>query len=471
MAQSDSKNAEVAIIKGENPEKNVLSAIEKLGGMSNFINEGDQVFIKINLCLPYGFPTNTNFDVLKAIVESCNKSGAKKVYVGSFPFNGVITKAISDILGLRSYFENIGAELVLLDNSVYYFRKSFNSNKIKIIKDQSFSKVQINNKSISVPKVILNSDKFISLNQVNVDPIFKYRLSTLNSYSMVSNKYQEIKKVLRKGKDYFKYDQYKQDLISNIIDVFAIKKPDLVINDLFFLLEGAGPYIYKDSKIKKTGIMVIGNDVIAVDSITSKILNFEEEENDLLLEAIERRLGTTDLSKIKIIGENFESININVENCVDKLDNINVTNFSIKTGQVCSGCFRQAYHLLNLMKTNMNKDLKYISTNSFLIGENPPEPDSLFKNNTLVFGDCAITSTKKSNFRKNIVESKKTTSLKENKKILELPGCPPDIYNCLELIINYFGRKNVPNLNLLNKTNKYFVNKKIREKIEMWEEL
>ena len=66
MAQSNSKNAEVVIIKGENPEESVLSGIEKLGGMANFINEGDQVFIKINLCLPHGFPSNINFDVLKA---------------------------------------------------------------------------------------------------------------------------------------------------------------------------------------------------------------------------------------------------------------------------------------------------------------------------------------------------------------------------------------------------------------------
>ena len=54
-----------------------------------------------------------------------------------------------------------------------------------------------------------------------------------------------------------------------------IKQPNLVINDLFYILEGAGPYLYKDSKIKKTELMIIGDDAIAVDLITLNMLNLE----------------------------------------------------------------------------------------------------------------------------------------------------------------------------------------------------
>ncbi|MBY9021740.1 MAG: bacillithiol biosynthesis BshC, partial [Candidatus Lokiarchaeota archaeon] len=119
MDQLDSDIAEVVITKGNSPEESVLDGIEKLGGISKFIDDGDQVFIKINLRLPFGFPTNTNLDTLKAIIQSCNSAGAKKVYVGSFPIEDITVKAISDSLQLKDYFKEIKIPfpILLLRNS------------------------------------------------------------------------------------------------------------------------------------------------------------------------------------------------------------------------------------------------------------------------------------------------------------------------------------------------------------------
>ena len=465
----NSETAEVAIVKGETPKECVLNGIDQLGGISRYIDNGDQVFIKFNLRLPYGFPTNTNFDVLETIIQSCNKAGAKKVYVGSFPFKGVTIKAISDRLGLKRYFESIGGELAFLDNSNYFNMKKFDSEKLKVIKNRSFSKINVNNQTFIVPKVILDSNKLISVNQVNVDPLFKRRLSLLNSYSIVPNRYQEI---LRKGKDLLLNGQYKQDLISNIIDVFSIKKPNLVINDLFYILENAGPFIYKDSNLTKTGIMVLGNDAVAVDAVTSKIMNLNIKKNDLILKAEEKGLGLADLSKIKIIGENFENIDLIIGECANKLDEIKLQNFSIKTGYLCSGCFKQAYHLLNLMKTNMTKDLKYITpNNSFLIGDDPPDPNNISKDNIILFGDCAINSTRKREFKIIVKESKKKRKYKVNKKVLKLSGCPPDIFKCINLLINFYGKKDLPMLNLYSETVASYTPEKITKKLRIWEVL
>ncbi|MHA1489503.1 MAG: DUF362 domain-containing protein [Promethearchaeota archaeon] len=468
LKQLNLENAEVSIIKGESPSESVLEGIEKLGGISKYINEGDQVFIKFNLTLPNGFPVNTNFDVLEVVIRSCKKAGANKIFLGSFPFKGFTIKEISDILGIKSYFKNLGAELLFLDNSDFYALKGKKLEKLKQIKDNSFSEIIVNNKKVIVPKVLLKSDKFISINQVNVNPLFKCNLSLLNSYSVIPNNYQDIKKVLRKGKNYFYLDQYKKDLISDILDVFAIRKPDLVINDLFYLLEGAGPYIYKDSKIKKTGLIIIGNDAVAVDYITIRLMNLEMIENDLILEARDRKLGTAKLSNIKISGENLDATKINVDFCSTRLEDIKVRNFSIKSGQYCSGCFKQAYHLLNFIKTNLIKDLKYIPRNSFLIGEKPKEPDSL--ENITLFGDCAINTTKNRNFRNIKTTTKKNKiKTKKNKNILELSGCPPDILKCMEQMIKFYGKSNVPTLNLYNKIINSNIHRATNKMLKNWE--
>ena len=482
---SDKSN--VAIVEGTTPENCVLEGIERLGGISKFIKEGDQVFIKLNLSLPIGFPTIPNFNVIRTIITSCKEAGAKKIYVGSFLFKGISMKSYSDLLGLQEYFKNLGAELVFLDNSNYYEQKGIKLEQLKKIKEREFFKIEVNNKLYLVPHVIMDSDKYISVNQVNVNPLFKCNLALLNCYSNVPLNNQEIIGRSPEEKRYISLDQYKQDLISNILDVFSIKKPNLAINDLFFLLEGAGPYTYRDSNLKKTSFLVIGDDALSVDLITLKMLSSDINNHDLILTARKRGLGITDLSKIKIFGEIGDGIDIKF--CVSKLQDINLRNFFIGSGRSCSGCYKQGYHLLNFMKTVMIKDLKYNPVNSFLVGENPPSPKDF--ENIILFGDCAINSTKNSGFRKirknvnkKIVDdtknkkllkskSKKEIRIKEkiNKKILELPGCPPDIFNCVDLMINYYGKGNAPNLILFNEIINIWANKKTKKKLEIWEAL
>ncbi|MFX1346733.1 MAG: DUF362 domain-containing protein [Promethearchaeota archaeon] len=481
--QSDLKNTEVAIVKGDTPKETVLKGIETLGGISKFIEEGDQVFIKFNLCLPTGFPSNTNFDVLKSLITSCKKAGASKVYLGSFPFKGFSIDTISNLLNLKECFSNLGADLAFLDNSNFYNNKKFKVDQLNEIKKKSFSTVTINEKEYLVPKVIIDSNKFIIVNQVNVNPVFKLNLSLLNSYSIISPKYQDIRSNKNLDNQYISNDKYKKDLISNILDVFAIKQPKLVINDFFYLLERAGPSIYKDSNLKKTGVVVLGNNAISVDLITLKLLNIDIQNYDLILEANRRGLGIIDSQKITLLGEKIEDINITIDLCEKKLKNINLKNIKVSSGQLCSGCYKQAYYLLNFMKTYMTKDLKYNPNNAFLIGNNPLEPER-FKN-ILLFGDCAIKSTKNSNFRKIEKISKKDTANKKknkkkhksgpqkkekikfivNKNILELPGCPPDILNCLELLYKYYGKKNLPNLHFFKNLLDSVVNPKEKENL------
>ena len=124
-----------------------------------------------------------------------------------------------------------------------------------------------------------------------------------------------------------------------------------------------------------------------------------------------------------------------------------------------------------------------------LVGESPLEPEK--PNHVILLGDCAINSTKNYKFRKLIIESKKSLikeakkkiskkskskkkpkiKKKPNKNILDLPGCPPDIFNCLDLILKYYGKKNVPNLNLLKKVNENWINGKLNDKLNDWEAL
>ncbi|MFW9901729.1 MAG: DUF362 domain-containing protein [Candidatus Thorarchaeota archaeon] len=489
LSQSKSKKNEVVISKADTPKESLIKGIEILGGISKFIDNEDQVFIKFNLNLPGGFPTNTNFEVLEGLIKFCKEAGANKIYLGSFPVKGIPINIISEILSLKEYFSAIGAELVFLDNSNYYGKKEVNSEQLKKIKRDSFTKVKLNDNEYSIPNIILNSDKFILVNQINVNPLFKINLALLNSYSIIPSKYREVRNNKNKTHEYNYSNQYKKDLISNILKIYRIKQPDLVINDLFYILEGAGPFIYKDSNLRKTKLMIMGNDTIAVDLITLKLLNIEPDDNDLIKQARIMDFTIPEISNIKVLGEKIEENRINIDLCVPKIEDIKVQNISTYPGKYCTGCYKQAYHFLNFMKTYMVKDLKYNPDNCFLIGENPIMPDK--SGNIILFGDCAINSTENYEFRKIVIKNKKQNKKelknkppkenklkkkpkikeKPNKDILELRGCPPNIYTCLNLLLNYYGKNNLPNLNLLIKMNDFWINGKFNKELETWEAL
>ena len=274
-AEINLENTKVAIIKGDSPQESVLKGIESLGGISTFIEEGETVFIKFNLNSPGGFPTNTNFDVIAAVIKLCKNAKAEKIYLGSFPLRGVTIKKISDVLNLEEYFRNLGAELIFLDKSNLFNEKNLKKEQLNKIQNESFSVLNLNNREYLVPKIILNSDKLISVNQVNVNPLHQINNSLLNSSSMVSPKYQEFGVNKTDESEYVSRDQYKTNSISNILDIYAIKKPELVINDLFYVMEGAGPFIYKDSSLKKTNFVVVRRNAVSVDFITLKLLNID----------------------------------------------------------------------------------------------------------------------------------------------------------------------------------------------------
>lgn len=467
IENSHGSKANVTVVKSSSLKESLLGGIGNLGGLQKYITNGDKIFLKINLRAPYGFPVNSNMELVKILVKECHQVGADEIYIGSYPHLETQSLTIARLLGIRNLFDEFGGKLIFLDDT---------TTKLRTIK--------VNNNIIKVPVILFECDKFFSVNQVNVEPLFKLTLSLLNSYSLIDNKYQKVPSTSKKGTEYLSLDQYKKDLISNVLSVYNLRKPDLAINDLFYTMEGAGPYLYKDSNLSMTGIIIMGDDSVAVDLTTFNLFNLDTLSSELLVKAQKKYFGESESNQINLINELPKDFYQNITLCETNLERIRLQNTSIKTGCYCSGCYEQAYHLLNLMQTIMTKDLKYIIKQSFLVGDKPPEPD--FPENIILFGDCAISSTMLNSFHKISVHKTKT-SIKENvkqflkknyvphtqntmikkknKRILKLSGCPPNLSDCLNLIINYYKKKQVPNLFLYKTLLDTFVQERVEGNI------
>ena len=471
MNETQLTTSRVAVVESESVSNCFSEGIERLGGIDQFVKKGDTVFLKISLRLPYGYPTNSNFDLIERAIAICKQAGAENIYVGSFPNQGVAVKLLDTSLGLEEYFERLGAEFVFLDNSDLFLDKSYDLEKLKEIKTQTIGEVEIGEDIVKIPKKIKEADKVIVLNQVNVAPLFKCELSLTNYHSILPGKNRYIEYKEDSQKEMVKHDIFRQDFINNILNSYIIKKPVLAVNDLFYVLEGAGPLIYRDSRLKKTGLLIIGTDLISVDIITLRVLGFDALNNDLISTAKERSLGPKEVSNIDVIGEDLGNISIEIEQCCSSLEEIKLQSLFVNSGEMCSGCFLKAYHLLNFMNSRMIKDLKYMPNHSFLVGLEPHEPN--IKDKVILFGDCAINSTDDYNFRTEITKSliKKKDKIKENKDILELPGCPPNFLTCLNLISKYFKKRDLPNLNSYFKKLKTTKFNELNEKLGEWENI
>ncbi|MBY9005179.1 MAG: DUF362 domain-containing protein [Candidatus Lokiarchaeota archaeon] len=443
MNQEDSKKVKVTYIKGDTPQECFTNGIAKLGGISQFVEKDDIVFLKISLNIPFGFPAISNFDLVKEVILACNKAGAKKIYIGACPTFFFSSQSIDTFMGLKSFFKNLGAEFVYLEN---------NPTMSESINKSSNRKNFSNIKNIEIPDIIFNSDRIIILNQVNVDPLFMCNLSLVNLFSIIPQKYRELNFENENYMDIVNNDKYKSNLINNIIDVNSIIRPDLIINDFFYILEKAGPYIYKDSKLKKTNLMVMGNETYATDVATLMTLGLNIEENDLISALLEQDPYLENLNDIKQIRGNIEDINLKIEPCHSILEDIKIQNILVNSGKICSGCFLKVYHLLNFIKTLMPKDLKYLKECSLLVGANPTEPKN--KKNIILFGKCAINTTQNYDFltlTKMKGFKKKKEKQVQNKAIIKIGGCPPNLKDGLQKIYDFFGKKSLPELNLIYK--------------------
>ena len=449
----------VALVRGKNSSEALVNAFDYFEGISTFVKKNDLIFIKISFRRPLGYPANVNYDTLGKLIDLCWEAGAKMIYVGDFAADYINSEVLTEIMGLRSFLSSKGAKFAHFNNEELFPQKDL------LLKD----------KKVQIPNLILEADKIFILNQINVHPIFTCTLSYLNLSTIIPNKYQKIQKKERSGKDYLYLDQYKQDLISHILEISEIKAPTVIINDLFYVIEGAGPLIYKDSLCKAHNLLILGTNPFIIDYVTLQVMNIKLLESRLLLEAQDYQFGITNIDKIKILGESISDVQFKIQKCVSKLEDIEVKNCFIRQGRYCSGCYEKAYHFLNFIKSGMTKDLKYMNYFSFLIGDSPSEPD--IESSIILFGDCAIDSTKDRDFRNTIIQKKPKSTLKimqklnkshkpssnsskskmtKNKQIIELPGCPPDLNLCFKMLTKHYGKKIVPNLNLLVQINTIF---------------
>lgn len=331
------------------------------------------VLIKPNLCFPMRWETGatTSPQVVEAIVELVRQGGAGRVRIGEATTVGLNTWEVFAFCGYNDLASRTGVELVDLKEEIV---------TLPLPQGQAIKRAGISKKVLEAD-VVIN----VPVLKTHVDTVITCALK--NAKGMVDD--QTKRKLHLKG------------LSQGIVDLNTILRPALHVVDGLVGQEGLGPLA---GTPVGAGILLVGTNPVATDSIAARIMNFSPSEVPHLVLAHERGLGPISLEEIRTIGENLAEVTMTFKRPPTALET-HYPGFEVLVGRACSGCL--GGFIWTMAKENQRGTLAKIRRRypkvTIAIGPGVrPEPQD--PTPILLIGNCQSTNRSLGTY---------------------LPGCPP----------------------------------------------
>ena len=255
-----SANPKMVIARGEDYAAMVKATVDRLGGISAFINPGETVVVKPNV----GFDRSPKLGatsspaVVGAIIQLCREAKAKKIIVCDNPINspeGSFTKS-----GIAEIAAKYGAEVML--PRPHYFQTLRVGGVV--LKDWSFFWTPF-----------AKADKVIGVPTVKDHNLCKASLSMKNWYGL-----------LGPGRN-----RFHQSIHEIVADLGMMMTPTLVVMDGSRLLMKNGPTGGTLGDVKDGRTIVAGVDQVAMDAFGIELIDRDPEDFGYIRMAHERGIG------------------------------------------------------------------------------------------------------------------------------------------------------------------------------------
>jgi len=223
---------------------------------------------------------NTHPIVIRAAREAFLRFGAKSVTVAEGPGHERDAEGIAEVLRLRNYLGPLESTFVDL-----------NTDEVSEVPTRTqASKL----KALCLPKSVLGADFVVSMPKMKTHHWVGVTLSLKNMFGIVpGNCYGWPKNVLHWA-----------GLSQSILDINSTVRPDFAIVDGIVGMEGNGPI---QGTPKASGVLVAGDDPVAVDATCARIMGLEPERIDYLKRA-SLLLGNLKEEKIEQRGESIAGV-------------------------------------------------------------------------------------------------------------------------------------------------------------------
>ena len=279
----NNQHSMISVVQCSNyDQKQVDEAMEQLlhhiGGLQQFVKKGNQVHIKPNLLTakPPGKAATTHPLIVKSIVKRVMDLGGV-VTIGDSPAG--ISRPIEE------YWQKTGMEQVAAETGA----------RLVKFEKKGVIERQVNGVSYFIAKSVANADIIINLCKLKT-----HNLTLLTG--AIKNMFGSIPGF--KKSEYHKQAPHVEEFSKIIVDIFSIARSRLNIMDAVEIMEGNGP---SAGNVKHLGLILASKDAVALDTLASKIMGFEDGEILTTEYAYEQGLGEKNIENIKILGSSLES--------------------------------------------------------------------------------------------------------------------------------------------------------------------
>jgi uncharacterized protein (DUF362 family) len=275
-------NSRVAILPAsryDQPLKDTLLRGIRLCGLDV---KGKRVLLKPNLVEfdPKGV-INTNPAVIEAAIDSFRSLGAAQVVVAEGPGHRRDNEYLLSASGLYD---------VIKEHRVRYV--DLNSDDVRPTPlRSSFTDL----KQLYLPETLYNADVLVSMPKLKTHHWAGVTLSLKNMFGVVPGVvYGWPKNIL-----------HWQGIHQSILDInSSLPLPQFAIVDGIIGMEGNGPL---QGQAKTSGVLIFGDDLVAVDATAARLMTIEPQKITYLAEAGEF-LGNLHREKIQQVGERLETL-------------------------------------------------------------------------------------------------------------------------------------------------------------------
>ncbi|MDP3732838.1 MAG: DUF362 domain-containing protein [Candidatus Omnitrophota bacterium] len=252
-------------------------ALDSLGGISAFIAPKSRVLVKPNLLMAKEpeFGICTHPEVVRAVIKVLKGINCS-IYLGDGPSVwGNQAEKVAEVYeksGMKKICEEEGVELVNFEHKRW--RKNF---PLAAWLDKC--------------DCVVNMPKFKTHELTILTGAIK------NLFGLVWKTYKT-----ELHKKYFDLN----DFSKIVVDVYEEIKPALTVIDGIVAMEGDGPAT--SGKLRNVGLLLTGNDCVALDSILALIMGIKPFDVLTTKEAATRGLGVGNIKSISVAGERLEDI-------------------------------------------------------------------------------------------------------------------------------------------------------------------
>lgn len=269
----------VAIVKGTDVPKMVAEAIELLGGLKQFVKDGQKVVIKPNLVWQPALDEHGNFvgprkvrpglttdvRIVEALSRQMLQAAKCRITIAEGTPNDL--PSLFKFLGYTNLAAELGINLVDVDNA----------------QRMTVRVGGPGGRQYDLPVVTQRCDVLVNVAVMKTHNLAGVTLGMKNLFGLLP----EPK------------SRFHGRLSEVLCDLSLARKCDLVLVDALVATEGQGPL---EGTPVRMDLLVAGRDIVAVDAVCTAVMGFEPKRVACLRLAHEKGIGEIDLDRITVKG-------------------------------------------------------------------------------------------------------------------------------------------------------------------------